>query len=92
MAKFYFTYGIDSDTQPYRGGWTEVEADDEMQARHIFGLVHRTKDGYLACSSVYDEQLFAKTIMAKSGENFGRGCVERIAIKVDVLDRGALNV
>ena len=92
MAKFYFTYGSDSDTQPYRGGWTEVEADDEMQARHLFALVHKSKDGYLPCAYVYDEAKFGRTTMAECGHNFGRRCVERIALNVEVLDRGALNV
>ena len=92
MAKYYFTYGSDADTQPYRGGWTEVDAEDEIQARNIFGLIHRTKDGYLACSGVYSEEEFKRTRMGQRGENFGRGCVERISLKVEVLDRGAMHV
>ena len=92
MAKFYFTYGSDSDTQPYSGGWTEVEAANEMQAQDIFILVHGLVDGLMPCSSVYSEAAFGRTTMAECGHNFGRRCVERISLNVDVLDRGAINV
>ena len=39
MAKFYFTYGTDEEF-PFRGGWSEVEADNLSIAVEIFNLMH----------------------------------------------------
>ena len=85
MARFYFTYGSDSSSQPYNGGWTEVEADDEDMAREAFCLVHPRKDGFIPCCSIYSEAQFAVSKMAKTGENFGVGCRERITLTREVL-------
>ncbi len=90
MAKFYFTYALASSTQAFVGGWTEVEAEDEEQARCIFGLAHKSKSGYLPCAGIYDEESFRKTQMARRGENYGLGCVEKISLKVDILERNAM--
>ena len=45
MAKFYFTYGTDEEF-PFRGGWSEVEADNLSMAVEIFNLMHpKSKSG-----------------------------------------------
>lgn len=39
MPKFYFTYGLD-DTQPFKGGWTEIIAPDVNTACAVFRIFH----------------------------------------------------
>lgn len=69
--KFYFTYGTD-ESQPFFGGWTEVHAEDDNDARRKFVQVHPLcKRGFLNCAFVYDHERFAKTGMASRG-NFGK--------------------
>lgn len=78
MAKFYFTYGTKG--QPFVGGWTEVDAPNGHVACAAFRVYHPDKfESLLNCSSVYTEETFAKTQMAKEG-NFRRFCQERITI------------
>lgn len=79
MARFYFTYG--SEGQPYVGGWSEVEAEDEDAARELFRLVHPLRDGFLPCGGIYTESEFNRTRMWKDG-NFGAFCHERIRLEV----------
>lgn len=82
MATFIFTYGLDG--QPYKGGWTEIEAEDCKTACALFRLAHPDRtDGLLNCSWVYTEEDFARTRMAKEG-NFGVFCRERIRMNVEV--------
>lgn len=79
MNNYYFTYGTEG--HPFRGGWTLIQAEDEMQARAVFQAVHPNKiPGLLNCSSVYTEEHFQRTAMAKAG-NFGQGCHELISIQ-----------
>lgn len=81
--KFYFTYGTEG--HPFKGGWTEVEADDFDGAVKLFALAHPSKNsGLLNCSSAYAEEEFFHTCMARNG-NFGKKCVERIKLIVEVL-------
>ena len=78
MERFYFTYGTEG--QPYHGGWTEIEAPDANSACALFRAYHPDNtEGLLNCSSVYSEDAFFKTGMARSG-NFGARCHERIAV------------
>ena len=80
MKNFYFTYGTEG--QPFRGGWTQVQAEDESQACAMFRAVHPDKiPGLLNCSSVYDEEHFNRTAMSVQG-NFGHRCHEIISIMV----------
>ena len=66
MARLYFTYGTDG--QPYRGGWTKVEAPNYGAACAAFRAYHPDKtEGLLNCSSVYDEDNFKQTEMYRSG-------------------------
>lgn len=78
MNNYYFTYGIEG--QPFRGGWTMIRCRDEMQARSLFRAVHPDKTpGVLNCSSVYDEEYFSRSKMARAG-NLGHGCHEIISV------------
>lgn len=79
MNKYYFTYGTEG--QPYRGGWTTVEAPDRKTACALFRVFHPNKtEGLLNCSSVYNEEEFRKTRMYKEG-NFGVYEQERITLE-----------
>lgn len=79
MPKFYFTYGTDG--QPFRGGWTEVEATDGHAACTAFRAYHPDKiEGLLNCSSVYTEEQFKTTEMFVTG-NFGFRCHETIILR-----------
>lgn len=78
METFYFTYGTEG--QPFYGGWTEIEAPDMRSACGLFRAVHPDReDGFLNCSSVYEEDDFKKSVMYKYG-NFGARCHERITV------------
>lgn len=80
MPTFYFTYGT-SDTQPFKGGWTEVEAPDARSAAALFRAYHPDwEEGFLNCSSVYDQEEFEKTEMFGPNGNFGHRCRERITV------------
>lgn len=78
MAKYYFTFGTEG--QPFRGGWTEVEADGGYIACMAFRAYHPDKtEGILNCSSVYDEEYFKMTEMYRT-DNFGCRCHETITV------------
>lgn len=85
MPRFYFTYGTSG--QPFVGGWSIVVAPDKHAACQIFRLIHPDKTpGILNCSSVYDEEQFAKTKMAGPEGNFGFRCHEVIALTITLID------
>lgn len=102
MAKFYFTYegtdfrvrlGKPPYRQPYKGGWTEVVADDVLSAHSIYNDIHpqaRGREGFWFYNRVFDEADFIKSGFAETGIN-GLFCVERISLNVDILERGAIN-
>ena len=79
MKKYYITYGA-GDTQPHKGGWTEVYAHDEQEARDLhearFG---RDRSGFLRFSDIYDEEQWPNTITGKKGANHGHGCWDILA-------------
>lgn len=79
---FYYTYGL-SETQPFKGGWTCIEAEDMEQANEIFRLIHpNNENGFLNCAGVYREDSFQKTSM------FTKGCFghrTREVIKLEYL-------
>lgn len=82
MPKFYFTYGLD-DTQPFKGGWTEIIAPDVNTACAVFRIFHPDRPGWegiLNCSSVYAEDRFKKTEMSGPDGNFGKFCWEHIEL------------
>lgn len=80
MSKFYFTYGTDN-TQPFKGGWTEVEAPDFDSACAAFRAYHPDKTkGLLNCGGVYSEERFNCTKMHTIG-NFGFRCHEKIILR-----------
>lgn len=83
MAKFIFTYG--SEGQPFVGGWTEIQADDEDQAIAAFQIFHPNKDGFLNCCSVYTEDEFKRTRMAGPKGNLGYFCHETITLQRSVI-------
>lgn len=73
MQKFYYTYGCDHD---FAGGWTEVHAENRVEADRIFTEVHPvTTDGFLPCAFCYTEECFKSTKMPTNG-NFGLFCQE----------------
>lgn len=78
MSKYYFTYGSGDDEQPFFGGWTEILAEDETEAREKhrkkYGL---SKNGFLRFSNVYIESQFKESGMLERG-NFGMFCNETI--------------
>ena len=82
MAKFYFTYGSGSSTQPFQGGWTEVRAENMDQAVGAFRAVHPDINKLIVCSSIYTEEQFKATSMAQQGSNLGAGLQETIELKV----------
>lgn len=102
MGKYYFTYegdfynremGKEPRRQPFKGGWTEVEAPDLLSAVGLFFDVHPETRNYaeeLGYDSEYDEEKFRELGLAEKGIN-GYKCVERITMNVEVLDRGAIN-
>lgn len=80
MPKFYFTYGIDG-SQPFIGGWTEIEAPDARTASALFRAYHPSKtEGILNCAWAYTQEEFEKTEMWQRGDNFGCRCHERITV------------
>ena len=84
--KWYFTYD-GGKGQPYKGGWTEVEADTEAQAVLMYKSAH-PGFGSENYRFIYGADSFEAHDYAQKG-HCGRFCVERIALKVDVLDRAA---
>lgn len=79
MLRFFFTYGTSG--QPFRGGWTEVHAENVEKACEAFQAYHPSKEGnLLACSSVYTEAEFKKTEMYRT-DNFGARCHEIITLR-----------
>lgn len=102
MAKYYFTYegdrynrlmGRAPRKQPFKGGWTEIEAVSESAARSLYNAVHpETCDrerfsGYDFALTKYEMRVLGKL---DNGVN-GYKCVERITMNVEVLERGAMN-
>lgn len=79
MQKFYFTYG-NNETQPFKGGWTEVVAEDIEKAVDAYTYFHPLRDGLITCSSIYNEDDFKKTKMFTEG-NRGHKCQERIVLE-----------
>lgn len=101
MAKFYFTYegtdflatcGQTPYRQPYKGGWTEVVADGALSAHAIYDDIHpHSRGSFWFYNRVLNEESFRMSGFAETGIN-GYKCVERISLKVDILERGAVNV
>lgn len=84
MSRFYFTYG--SEGQPFRGGWTVVEAPNRMAAVGAFCVFHPDKtERLLNCSDIYDEERFMRTEMADTG-NLGSRCHEIITLRREAVD------
>lgn len=102
MAKFYFTYegagfleklGQPPYRQVFKGGWTEVEADDALSAHDMYNDIHpqaRGRDGYWFYNRVFDEADFLKSGFAETGIN-GYKCVERITLQIEIVERSAIN-
>lgn len=78
MNKYYITFG--SEGQVFKGGWVEIFADSEIEARDKFEDYYPdslTQDGFLRFAASYDEETFKKTKMYKNG-NLGNKCHEII--------------
>ena len=78
MNKYYLTFG--SEGHVFQGGWVEVFADSDDEARQKFEDYYTdsvNEDGFLRFSTSYNEEQFKKTNMYKNG-NFGNYCYEVI--------------
>ncbi len=86
---YYFTYGTD-DRFPFKGGWSEVWAEDVVEATKIFNLVHPNPDGiYVNCAGIYNDDDFTKTSMCEKDSNLGHSCweiIDLLVVKVDQED------
>jgi len=83
MARYYFTYG--SESHPFFGGWTEVEAEDRDTACAAFRAFHPDKvPGRPDCCEVYDEARFKQTPMYGPGGNLGHRCHEVIMLQREI--------
>lgn len=79
MNRYFFTYGTKG--QPFVGGWTEVQAENKALACEAFRAYHPDKyPNMLACSDVYTEAEFKKTIMYTT-DNHGARCHEIIVLQ-----------
>lgn len=87
MPKFYFTYGT-SETQPYKGGWSEVIAPDMRAACEAFRSVHPDRTpNILNCADYYTEEEFLNSCMNGPDGNMGHHCREVIhALTVEIID------
>ena len=82
LKKYYYTYGTEN--QPYRGGWTEVEAPSAFIASAVFRLIHPdNEDGLMNCAGMYTEENFKQTNMYVNG-NFGAKCYEKITLNIEL--------
>ena len=87
MGKFIFTWGA-SPYFAYQNGWTEVIAPDRSMAVKAFEIFHPKRPGsrYVNCAMIFSEREWECTQMAVTGENFGRGCWERITVEIEKID------
>lgn len=80
IKNYYFTYGT-SDSYPFKGGWTKIEAPSKRIAIAIFREYHPdTHKDIVNCCSIYEEEQFHKTSMWSKG-NFGKHEVEIITMQ-----------
>lgn len=85
MGNYYYTYSNDG-KQPFTGGWTVVNAKDNIAANRLFESVHHnTKDDLLDCAGVYTEKEFAGTVMCDKS-NFGKREQEYITAYISTKD------
>ena len=59
MKNDYFTYGIGSKTQPFRGGYSLVKANTVNEAINKHTDKHGTNAGLVRCAFWYDEHEFS---------------------------------
>ena len=88
MATFYFTYGMNSEKQAYKKGWTEVEADSRAEAVSAYLIYHPKVNGLLPCCSVAltRDEMKEGCNMLEEG-NGGVFCHDRITLQREVLFR-----
>lgn len=85
MPKFYFTYGT-SESYPFKGGWTEVEAPDMRTAIAVFRLAHPDKaENTINCAFYYTEEEFYADDSFVNG-NRGHGVWERLKLTQEVFE------
>ena len=83
MSVYIFTYGT-SNTYPYHGGWTQVNANSRAAAIAAFRAVHPdVVEDCINCCDIYTVDDFVKTSMFKNG-NLGSMCHEVITLCVEV--------
>lgn len=86
MERFYFTYGVWD--HPFKGGWTEVVADNRHMAEAAFRAYHPDIiPGLLHCCDVYPEAKFRKTEMFGPKGNLGARCHETITLQRETVDK-----
>ena len=85
MAKFFFTYGSDDESQAHKGGWTEVEADSARAAEMAYRAYYpKNENGLMPYAFMYPEDVFYRGSMPTEG-NFGAYCHDKITLKREVL-------
>ena len=60
MNNYYFSYGIGSTTQPFRGGYSLIKANDIHEAINKHTAKHGLNAGLVRCAFWYDEEEFNK--------------------------------
>lgn len=77
--KVFFTYGTDS-IYPYRGGWSEIDADSDLAVALHKGLHPYLNGKGLNCATMYSEGQFKSTSMYEDQSNLGEACHEHFKI------------
>lgn len=102
MGKYYFTYegdlynramGKKPRRQPFKGGWTEIEAANSFEALVVFTALHPELHDGDVCGydGEWNEEDFRARGIAEKGIN-GYGCVERVTRNHTILESSAVNV
>lgn len=67
IKNFYFTYGT-SESYPFQGGWTKIEAFNRECAIQIFKALHpNIHEGIINCCDMYTEEEFRQSEMWSKG-------------------------
>lgn len=92
MMKFYFTYGLSDEKQPFQGGWTEITAPDRKIACLIFRALHPdVTDNVLNCADVYSEAEFKSSKALCNNGNYDKYAHEKIKLDIQLCDCKTLN-
>ena len=76
MNNYYFTYGLGSKTQPFKGGYSLVKANTVNEAINKHTDKYGTNAGFVRCAFWFTEKEFLETYPDRL--NCGEGCHETI--------------